>query len=97
MRKVFSAANELVHANRLRARPVIRGSFFMFVLSRVVVGLARRRRAAGSRELRAARLTFFCTYKSMLDLYVHSVNWAKKEDFGDAGDVASRLAPTGDL
>jgi hypothetical protein len=44
MRKVFSAANTLLHANRLRARPVMRGNFFMFVLSRVVVGLARQKK-----------------------------------------------------
>jgi hypothetical protein len=69
MRKVFSAANELVHANRLRARPVIRGSFFMFVLSRVVVGLARQKKRAGT-----GGYVFFCTYKSILDSCVQIVN-----------------------
>jgi hypothetical protein len=44
MRRVFSAANTLLHANRLRARPVMRGNFFMFVFSRVVVGLARQKK-----------------------------------------------------
>jgi hypothetical protein len=42
MRKVFSAAKVLAQASRLKARPVMRGNFFMFVLSRVVVGLAKK-------------------------------------------------------
>jgi hypothetical protein len=44
MRRVLSAANRELHANRLRARPVMRGNFFIFVLSRVVVGLARQKK-----------------------------------------------------
>jgi hypothetical protein len=64
MRRVFSAANRLLHANRLRARPVMRGNFFMFVLSRVVVGLARQKK-----ELKQGK-AFFCTYNSILDFYV---------------------------
>src|SRR3989344_115681 len=70
IRRVFSAANTLLHANKLRARPVMRGHFFMFVLSRVVVGLARWKKSRNGRSL-------FCTYKSILDFYVLGVNRAR--------------------
>jgi hypothetical protein len=70
MRKVCSAANRWLEANRLRARPVIRGSFFMVGFSRVVVGL-------GKIEERDARL--FCTYNSILDFYVFFVNRASAD------------------
>ncbi|MNF98139.1 hypothetical protein D3C84_809910 [compost metagenome] len=45
MRRVFSAANTELHANRLRARPVMRGNFFMFVFSRLLLVWQDRRKS----------------------------------------------------
>jgi hypothetical protein len=72
----------------------------MFVFSRVVVGLARQKK-----ELE--RVEMNCTYNSILDFYVLSVNWVKAglagggvggwviKIFGGAdAAIASRLAPT---
>ncbi|MDO8403747.1 MAG: hypothetical protein Q7T27_09650, partial [Pseudomonas sp.] len=43
----------------------------MFVLSRVVVGLARQKK-----ELETGK-RLFCTYNSILDFYVLIVNWGE--------------------
>src|SRR5690349_13857841 len=70
MRRVISAANTELHANRNRARPAMKGYFFMFVFSRLLLVWQDRRKSWNGME------TFFCTYNSILDFYVLAVNEA---------------------
>ncbi|MCY1445150.1 hypothetical protein D3C76_1209890 [compost metagenome] len=73
MRRVFSAANRLLLANRLNARPLIRVNFFMMGLSRSLLEVCCK--TEESVEAWTC-LELSCTYNSILDFYVLIVNGA---------------------